>query len=296
MKSVARSALPRIDSRIGFLYLHRCVVSRDGGALTARRETGTIHIPVSSVNVILLGPGTSVTHQAVALLAEAGTLAVWVGDGGGVWYAAGRPLASGTSLLRKQAEVVSDTGLRLAAAKRMYATRFGDESMDRESSIRDMQLHEGRLVKELYRSEAQRTGITWTGRVARRGNHKPDAINSALSLAHSCLYSVCHSVILSLGLSPGLGVVHQGNHRSFTLDIADLYKHRVSIPVAFDAVALSDGIPVPASVIRENMRDKMFHTSFFQNVVSDIVSVLSPGSTAPEIELEDTNSWWDGSC
>lgn len=295
MKSVARSALPRIDSRIGFLYLHRCVVSRDGGALTARKESGTVHIPVSAVNAILLGPGTSVTHQAVALMAEAGTLAVWVGDGAGVWYAAGRPLATGTHLLRKQAEVVSVPELRMEAARRMYAIRFGNTAMDAKVSIREMQLHEGRLVKELYRSESQRTGVPWAGRVTRRGNHKPDAINSSLSLAHSCLYSVCHSVILSLGLSPGLGVVHQGNHRSFTLDIADLYKHRVSIPAAFEAVAMSGGMSVPASVIREAMRDKLFRTSFFQNAVSDIVSVFSPDSSAPDVELEDANTWWDGS-
>jgi CRISPR-associated protein Cas1 len=92
-----------------------------------------------------------------------------------------------------------------------------------------------------------------------------------------------------------LGVVHQGNHRSFTLDIADLYKHRVSIPAAFEAVAMSGGMSVPASVIREAMRDKLFRTSFFQNAVSDIVSVFSPDSSAPDVELEDANTWWDGS-
>jgi hypothetical protein len=128
--------------------------------------------------------------------------------------------------------------------------------------------------------------------VAATTNRTP---STPLSLAHSCLYSVCHSVILSLGLSPGLGVVHQGNHRSFTLDIADLYKHRVSIPAAFEAVAMSGGMSVPASVIREAMRDKLFRTSFFQNAVSDIVSVFSPDSSAPDVELEDANTWWDGS-
>jgi hypothetical protein len=52
---------------------------------------------------------------------------------------------------------------------------------------------------------------------------------------------------------------------------------------------------VPASVIREAMRDKLFRTSFFQNAVSDIVSVFSPDSSAPDVELEDANTWWDGS-
>jgi CRISPR-associated protein Cas1 len=59
-------------------------------------------------------------------------------------------------------------------------------------------------------------------------------INKALSAANVCLYGLCHSAIVALGLSPGLGFIHTGHERSFVYDIADLYKAEIAIPVAFE--------------------------------------------------------------
>lgn len=57
--------LPVIGDRASFLYLEHCRISREDGAVTARDEEGTVHIPAASVSVLLLGPGTDVSHRAI---------------------------------------------------------------------------------------------------------------------------------------------------------------------------------------------------------------------------------------
>jgi CRISPR-associated protein Cas1 len=51
------------------------------------------------------------------------------------------------------------------------------------------------------------------------------------------MYGITHAVVTSLGCSPALGFVHSGHELSFVLDIADLYKTEIGIPVAFDVAA-----------------------------------------------------------
>lgn len=91
------SALPRVQDRLSFLYLEHCVVHREDGAVTARDDKGIIRLPAASLTSILFGPGTSVSHQAMMLLGECGTTAVWVGERGVRYYAHGRSLATSNS-------------------------------------------------------------------------------------------------------------------------------------------------------------------------------------------------------
>lgn len=282
--------LPRIDRRIGFLYADRCVVSRDDSAITFLSDKGIVHVPAAMTSCLMLGPGSSITHAAVSLLSESGTSVVWVGDGAGVWYTHGKPIAAGTHLLLAQAKIVSDPALRLEAAKRLYRNRFGDDWDTAVSSITELQLSEGRRMKLEYRSNSIRTGVEWSGKSPRG---KPDPINSTLNLANSCLYAICHSILNGLGCSTGLGIVHTGNWRSFTLDVADMYKTKTSIPVSFDLVKEHGGGYVSAKEVRKRMRDIMFDSGFLREVVDDVMWVL--GSTSFDDDIfRDVNTWWDG--
>ncbi|MFE2486468.1 hypothetical protein ACFXGR_24815 [Streptomyces mirabilis] len=47
-------------------------------------------------------------------------------------------------------------------------------------------------------------------------------------------------VVTSLGCSPALGFIHSGHELSFVLDVADLYKTEIGIPLAFDIAAEGD--------------------------------------------------------
>ena len=71
-------ALPQLQTRLTFLYLERCKLNRDANAITIWDKEGVVHVPAAGITVILLGPGTHITHQAVELIAEAGVTLVWV--------------------------------------------------------------------------------------------------------------------------------------------------------------------------------------------------------------------------
>ncbi|MFE9328948.1 CRISPR-associated endonuclease Cas1 [Nocardia sp. NPDC052278] len=121
--------LVRISERISFLYLDRCVVNRDSNAITATDERGTVHVPAVAVGVLLLGPGTTITHQAISLMSDSGSTVVWVGERGVRYYAHGVALARSSRLLTAQAEAVTNTRARLQVARAMYAIRFPGEDV-----------------------------------------------------------------------------------------------------------------------------------------------------------------------
>lgn len=109
--------LLRAEDRLSFIYVERCTVHREGNAVTATDERGIVHIPTATLGALLLGPGTRVTHQAMMLLAESGSTAVWVGERGVRYYAHGRSLARSSRLLEAQAQAVTNQSSRLAVAR-----------------------------------------------------------------------------------------------------------------------------------------------------------------------------------
>ena len=46
-----------------------------------------VQIPAAGISVLLLGPGTRVTHRAMELMGDTGVGAVWVGEHGVRYYA-----------------------------------------------------------------------------------------------------------------------------------------------------------------------------------------------------------------
>ncbi|HEX3732763.1 MAG TPA: type I-E CRISPR-associated endonuclease Cas1e [Mycobacteriales bacterium] len=264
--------LARIEDRVSFLYLERCVINRDSNAITAIDERGTVHIPAASVGALLLGPGTTITHQAVSLLADSGTTAVWVGERGVRYYAHGSSLARSSRLQLAQAEAMTNTRTRLAVARAMYAMRFPGEDVS-ALSMQQLRGREGARVRRVYREHSDRTGVTWEKRNFDIDDWEAgDPINQALSAANSSLYGVVHAVIVALGCSPALGFVHTGHHRSFVYDIADLYKAETTIPLAFD-VAGGQFEDLSAET-RRRMRDVLYDGKLLSQCASDIRRLL----------------------
>lgn len=266
--------LVRAEDRMSFVYVERAIIHRDQNAITATDERGTIHIPAASLGALLLGPGTNVTHQAILLLAESGSTAVWVGERGVRYYAHGRSLASTTRLLEAQARAVSNQSSRLQVAREMYAMRFPGEDIA-TLTMQQLRGREGARVRRLYRNESDRTDVPWKRRDYDGENFEnSDLINMALSSAHTCLYGIIHAVIVALGCSPGLGFVHTGHARSFVYDIADLYKAEITVPIAFD-VAASNPVDVESET-RHAVRDAVYNGSILSRCAKDIRRLLIP--------------------
>ena len=293
------SELVRVQDRISFVYVERATIGRDDSAITATDDAGVVHIPAATLAALLLGPGTRVTHQAMLLLADSGSTAVWVGERGVRYYAHGRPLGRTSRLLDAQAHAVSNSKERIAVARQMYAMRFPDEDVS-TCSMHQLRGREGARVRGLYRQHSDRTGVEWN-----RRDYDPedffgsDLINQALSAAHTCLYGVVHSVVVALGCSPGLGFVHTGHDRSFVYDIADLYKAEITVPVAFDVVERIEREDLPdddvAGMTRRAVRDAVKSGTILTRCVHDIYRLLLPDdrSRGDDENFADVIELWD---
>ena len=71
MEKPTLQELPQIATRLSFLYLEHCQLSREDSAILVRDDLGTVRIPAASISTLLLGPGTSVTHRAMELIGDA---------------------------------------------------------------------------------------------------------------------------------------------------------------------------------------------------------------------------------
>lgn len=271
--------LSRVTDRVAFVYLERCTIHRDANAITVEDAEGTTHIPSATIGTLLLGPGTRITHQAMSVLGETGAGVAWVGEHGVRYYAGGRALSRSAALAQAQATTWANRRTRLEVARAMYRLRFPDE--DPAGCTRQELLgREGRRVKDCYRAEAKRTGIRWRGRRYTPGDYgSGDAVNQAITAAAQAMYGIAHAVVAALGCSPALGFVHSGHELSFVLDIADLYKTEVGIPVAFEAAAQS-----PEDVgarTRRALRDRLHELRLLDRIVADIHGLLRPEGGPP---------------
>jgi CRISPR-associated protein Cas1 len=239
--------------------------------------------------VLLIGPGTRITHAAVTLLADSGTALCWVGEQGVRFYAAGLGTSRGASVLQRQAWLVTRPAERLRVARAMYQMRFPDDVVS-GLNMRQLRGKEGARVRKLYAAHSKRTGVPW-----RRREYKPgdafaagDPVNRLLSAGNACLYGLCHAVITGIGASPGLGFVHVGSAISFVLDVADLYKAEVTIPLAFDLVA--DG-KLGERDMRLAVRDYVSSRKLLSRIVDDVGELLQVDATDVD---NDLNGLWDG--
>ncbi|MCI0508198.1 MAG: subtype I-E CRISPR-associated endonuclease Cas1, partial [Gammaproteobacteria bacterium] len=81
-----------MKDRVSMIFVEYGQIDVKDGAFVVIDKTGVrTHIPVGSVACIMLEPGTRVSHAAIKLAAQVGTLLVWVGEAGVRLYAAGQP-------------------------------------------------------------------------------------------------------------------------------------------------------------------------------------------------------------
>lgn len=200
-------SLPQIGDRMTFLYFEHCKLSRADSAITVTDEKGIIHVPAAAISVLMLGPGTDVTHRAMELIGDAGVSVIWVGEHGVRYYTGGCALTGSSRLLVKQAALVTNQRGHLNVVRKMYSLRFSGEDVA-HLTLQQLRGREGSRMRSVYRHWSKETGVPWHGR-----DYDPedfssgDPVNQALSAGNACLYGLAHAVICALGCSPGLGFV-----------------------------------------------------------------------------------------
>ncbi len=290
-KKTELNELPRISDRVSFIYLEHAKINRQDSAIAVRDQQGLICIPCSMIGVLLLGPGTDISHRAIELIGDTGTTIVWVGERGVRFYAQGRPLAHTTRLLEAQAKLVSNTKTRVMVARKMYQMRFGDEDISK-LTMQQLRGREGARVRKIYRKQSKRHHVEWNGRHYDIENFlEGSVIDQALSAANVSLYGVVHSVIAALGMSAGLGFVHTGHDKSFVYDIADLYKAELTIPLAFQVAAGCNEDDDIGKITRLKMRDALVDGKLLKRIVQDLQYLM--GITDEIIEGDVLHLWDD---
>ncbi|MBM7000855.1 type I-E CRISPR-associated endonuclease Cas1 [bacterium] len=282
-------ALPTIRERMTYLYVERCLVSRSDGAVTFTDSRGTAFVPAAALSVLMLGPGTNVSHRAIELIGDAGATAIWVGERGVRFYASGSSLTRSSRLIARQAELVSNTRKRLAVAREMYQMRFPNEDVS-GFTMQQLRGREGSRIRSVYRAASKEYGVEWHGREYDPQNFDDASdVNKALSAAHACLYGLAHAVIIALGCSPALGFVHTGHDRSFVYDVADLYKAQTTIPLAFQVAAEKpDDI---GSEVRRRTRDLMASERLLERMTHDVRMLLLGEDETSEAEVDELSLW-----
>ena len=201
---------------------------RFNAAGSASLAAGDYAMPFQALSLVLLGPGGSVTHDALRLLARHGTGLVAVGEGGVRLYsaAAARPRRQPARPPAGAVWADPDT----ASASRGGCSRCGSARCCRTATRRAAR-HRGSAGQGELQAAGREVPVPWGGRRYDRQN--PDAAdvpNQAINHAATCVEGAAMIAVAATATIPQLGFVHEDSANAFVLDIADLVRTTVTVP------------------------------------------------------------------
>lgn len=251
----------------------------DGAFVLVDKNGVRTHIPVGSIACVMLEPGTRVSHAAVRLAAQVGTLLVWVGESGVRLYASGQPGGARADRLLYQAKLALDGDLRLKVVRKMYELRFGEPAPARRS-VEQLRGIEGARVRASYRLLAEQHRVNWRARnYDQQQWDAADVPNRCLSAATACLYGIAEAAVLAAGYAPAVGFIHTGKPLSFVYDVADIYKFETVVPLAFGIAAKEPTEPERA--VRIACRDLFRQSKLLERIIPGIEDMLAAGGISP---------------
>jgi CRISPR-associated protein Cas1 len=250
-------------------------------------DAGDYAVPYQNVSLVLLGPGSTVSHDALRILARHGTLLAAIGEGATKFYTA-PPMGQGHSeVARAHARLWADDSERLSVARRMYAFRFGKILPHRDIAV--LRGVEGARIKEAYRIAADRFRIPWEGR--RYDRERPDNAdipNQAINHAATFVESAADVAVAAVGALPPLGFVHEESSNAFTLDIADLFRTEVTISLAFRVTrkVLDDSQLSLERTLRREAASEFRRTKLISKMIDRIKELLRVDDSSGNTERE----------
>ena len=287
---LAESRIPHTD-RHGLIWLSRGRLFVEDGTLhfvcakSDDLDAGDYSIPYQNVSLILLGPGSTVSHDALRILARHGTLLAAVGEGGTKFYTAPPMGQKHSDVARSQARLWADESERLSVARRMYAFRFGKILPHRDIAV--LRGIEGSRMKETYKLVADRFRVPWEGRRYDRNNpNGADIPNQTINHAATFVECAADVAVAAVGALPPLGFIHSNN--AFTLDVADLYRAEVTIPLAFKIArkALDDSGLVIERALRKEAAIEFRRTKLISNMIDRIRELLNVNDGSGDTKRE----------
>lgn len=238
--------IPHTD-RHGLMWLGHGRLTVEGGTLvfstagTEHLRAGVYEIAYQNLSVVLLGPGSTVSHDALRLMARHETGLLAVGADGVRLYAVSMPFGPDRSeRARRHARLWADEARRMDVVRRFYALRIGGPLPEYYRDLDSLRGMEGARMKETYRQLARHYGLAWQGRrYDRMDPDKTNRVNQAINHAATAVYAAARIAVAVSGAIPQLGFIHEDSGHAFALDIADLYRTDLTLPVAFEAARAS---------------------------------------------------------
>ena len=280
------------SKRANIYYLEKCrVMQKDGRVLyltEGKRENQYWNIPIANTTVLLLGTGTSITQAAIRMLAMAGVMVGFCGNGG-------TPLLSGVEIewLSPQSEYRPteyvqgwlsfwfQADKRLTAAKEFQMKRckfieqvwqkdrdlqswgFYADDDEIQSAMHRFQrvIRQAVDIKQLLAGEAIFTKALY--KYASEHVNMPDFVrlhdapagdkaNIFLNHGNYLAYGMAAVTLWVLGIPHGFAVMHGKTRRgALVFDVADLVKDAIVLPGAFICA-------------EDNLRDQEFRSYCLQ--------------------------------
>lgn len=236
------------------------------------RDPLGFNIPIANTTFLLLGPGSSITQDAVRLLRQEGVCIGFCGSGGTpllsaqdpypdmllpadeyrepnflqrwilVWQNDDIRLEMAKSLMRRRAECILDSWLSLdldgplpTAPERELERAI--QAAGKARTTAELLGIEGTLTKQLYKAAATSCGFADFQRRAGEGASVGDP-NRLLDHGNYLAYGLASVVLWTLGLPASLSVMHGKTRRGgLVFDLADVIKDACVLPTAFNVAA-----------------------------------------------------------
>lgn len=271
---VTRDTLPQVKEKYPFVYLERGRLEVDDSSVKWLDSDGNfLRLPIAMLNCLLLGPGTSVTHEAIKVMAAANCNVCWVGEDSLLFYAAGVLPTADTRNFRRQMQLAADDKKAVEVARRMYSRRFPAADLIGKN-LKQMMGMEGYRVRQMYEQKADQYQVGWKGRHYEPGKFElGDITNRILTATNAALYGILCSAIHSMGFSPHIGFIHSGSPLPFVYDMADLYKEHLCIDLAFAETLAMAGV-YNKHKVADAFRKRVVDSDLLTNIGADIEQML----------------------
>jgi CRISPR-associated protein Cas1 len=271
---VTRDTLPQVKDKYPFIYLERGRLEIDDSSVKwIDCDANVVRLPIATINCLLLGPGTSITHEAVKVIAQSNCSLCWVGEDSLLFYASGQTPNADTRNMREQMKLSADSKKSVEVARRMFAKRFPEADLAGKT-LNEMMGMEGYRVRGLYEQKGQEYGVGWKGRSFTPGKFElGDITNQVLTSSNAALYGILSSAVHSMGYSPHIGFIHSGSPLPFVYDLADLYKEYLCIDLAF-SLTLEMAGDYNKHKVSAAFRQRVIETDLLGKIGQDIEAIL----------------------
>ncbi|MCB1704629.1 MAG: type I-E CRISPR-associated endonuclease Cas1 [Halioglobus sp.] len=271
---VTRDSLPQVKDKYPFLYLERGRLEIDGSSVKwIDSEANVVPLPVATLNALLLGPGSTITHDAVKTVTAANCAVCWVGEDCLLFYAAGFLPTADTRNLKAQLSLSTNPQTSVEVARRMFSRRFPDADLCGKT-LKEMMGMEGHRVRSLYQNKAEEYQVGWKGRKFTPGKFEfGDITNQVMTASNAALYGILCSAVHSMGYSPQIGFIHSGSPLPFVYDLADLYKEYLCIDLAF-ALTRDMAGHYDKHKVSSTFRERVIEMNLLARLAEDIPEML----------------------